>query len=134
MTALSNDFRLVFSRRAQYIATKAPSWLRSGASSNKGPAEVQLWRSRGNAVRLASRWGDHVADKWVTTALGGAGAGDRGLKYGNGSNRVLVPDARFARGACIDVANIEAVKPRDKGEVNRVATLTLAFATVRGEF
>lgn len=130
MNALSNDFCLIFSRRAQQISTKAPSFLRSNASSSKGPTEVQLWR-KGNVIRFASRWGDHVADKWITMALS---QGDKGLKYNSDSNRVALPNARYARGTGIDLANVEAVRPREKGEGDKVATLTLAFATVRGEF
>lgn len=43
MSSLSSGYRLVFSRRAHYITTKAPSRFKS-TKSNKGNAEVQIWQ------------------------------------------------------------------------------------------
>ena len=54
MNSLSAGHELIFSRRADWINTKEKSRFRS-SGSNKGHAEVQLWR-KGNVVRLVSRY------------------------------------------------------------------------------
>lgn len=46
MSSLTSGYELLFSRRADYITTKAPSRFKS-TKSNKGNAEVQLWQVGG---------------------------------------------------------------------------------------
>ena len=67
MSSLSSQHTLIFSRSAPHLTTKAPPRFGS-PKSNKGNAEVQLWR-KGNSIRLLSRWGDHVEDKWISMAV-----------------------------------------------------------------
>ncbi|KAI4286467.1 MAG: hypothetical protein L6R35_004283 [Caloplaca aegaea] len=64
MSALTPDHELIFSRRANRVATRAPSKWRATKSS-KGPARVLLWRKDGMETRLLARWENTVHDKWL---------------------------------------------------------------------
>ncbi|KAI9799927.1 MAG: hypothetical protein M1825_004298 [Sarcosagium campestre] len=125
MSSLSLNQQLVFSRRVHYITTKPPS--RFGSSkSNKGSAEVQIWR-KGTAARLASRWEDKVEDKWMTMSVpsGITGVGTRD------SNRATLPKVDYERGRAVDMANIIARNPRDPNMAKKNGPITIAFDTVK---
>ena len=129
MSSLTSNFTLLFSRRAHYITTKAPSrW--GGTKSNKGTAEVQLWL-KGNSVRLISRWDDKVEEKWLSMAVP-----RDGLDQKRDSNRASLPKVQYDRGRKIDMANLVARDSRDKKEegVRKVGHVTIAFESVRGEY
>ena len=142
MMSLTSGHDLVFSRRAHWITTKPPSRF-SSQKSNKGNAEVQLWRRRHaasdtntnttSAMRLVSRWDDHVEDKWLTmgiprnsTSGGGHNAKD--------SNRAVLPCIEYNRGRLIDMANLVARSPRVAADAKKIGPVTIAFETVRGKF
>lgn len=130
MNSLTNHHELVFSRRSLWITTKAPSRFGSTKKSNKGPSEIQLWK-KGNTMRLASRWTDQVADKWMTIPVQrGAGL----LGHQRDSNRASLPKCEVERGTLIDMASLRARSPRDKAEARRVGPVSIEFETVRGEF
>lgn len=125
MSALSAGHKLIFSRRADYITTKAPSRFGS-AKSNKGNAEIQLWR-KGNSTRLVSRWGDAVDDKWLSMAIPTSG-----LTTKKDSNRVSIPRIEFNRGRKIDLANLVARDARGKTERRNLGYVTIAFESFKG--
>ena len=126
MSSLTSGHQLIFSRRVHFITTKAPSRFKS-TKSNKGNAEVQLWQ-KANSVRLLSRWGDIVEDKWLSMAV------PRGiLEPGKDSNRAILPDMEYDRGRKIDMSNLVARDPREKKDVNKKGPVTIAFECVRGE-
>lgn len=127
MSFLSANHELVFSRRAHYITTKAPSRF-TGTKSNKGTAEVQLW-TKGNGVRLLSRWEDKVEDKWLSMAVP-----RDGLAHSRDTNRASLPRVEFDRGRKIDMANLVARDPREKDVGKKWGPVTIAFETVRGQF
>ncbi|KAI9723315.1 MAG: hypothetical protein M1812_001198 [Candelaria pacifica] len=125
MSSLTLGHELVFSRKALWITTKAPS--RFGSSkSNKGSAEIQLWR-KGNGMRLVSRWEDKVEDKWLTMAV----PRSHGLASTRDSNRAQLPQVEYNRGRLIDMANLVARSPRVKEEAKKVGPIVIAFESVR---
>lgn len=130
ISALTSGHELVFSRRVHFITTKAPSRFKS-TKSNKGPAEVQLWQ-KANSVRLLSRWGDIVEDKWLSMAV------PRGvLAHARDSNRAVLPGAVVERGRKMDMSALVARDAREKrkeGERAGGATVTVAFESVRGQY
>lgn len=126
MSSLSSQHTLVFSRRAPHLMTKAPSRFGS-AKSNKGQAEVQVWR-KGNSILLLSRWGDHVEDKWISMTVP-----KNGPDYQRDSNRATFPKLEYDRGRKVDMANLMARDPREKMEKGRFGCITIVFDTVRGE-
>lgn len=127
MSSLTLGHELVFSRKALWITTKPASRFGS-AKSNKGSAEVQLWR-KGNGTRLVSRWVDKVEDKWLTMAL----PRSHGLASTRDSNRAQLPRVEYDRGRLIDMANLVARSPRVREDAKRVGPITIAFETVRGK-
>lgn len=126
MSSLSSQHTLIFSRRAPHLITKAPSRFGS-FKSNKGNAEVQLWR-KGNSIRLLSRWGDHVEDKWISMAVP-----KNGLEPQRDSNRATFPRLEYDRGRKMDMANLIARDPKEKADKKRLGPVAIAFNTVRGE-
>ena len=130
MSSLTLNHELIFSRRAHYITTKAPSRFGS-KKSNKGNAEVQLWR-KGKSMRLVSRWDDTVEDKWLTTAIPTT-TGSIDPSHGKDSNRAVLPRVEYDRGSQIDMANMMARHPREKTEAKKMGPITIAFESVRGE-
>ena len=125
MSSLTNDYELVFSRRAYSIASKAPSRFGSNRSG-KGPAEVQLWR-KGNSVRLVSRWGDSVEDRWMSMALEKVA-----IDLPKDSNRACLSKVEYDRGRKIDMANLIARDPRESSEAKKIGPLTITFSNFRG--
>jgi len=128
MNSLTSHHELVFSRRSLWITTKAPSRFGS-TKSNKGHAEIQLWK-KGNVMRLASRWNDQVADKWMTMPVQKGG----GLGHQRDSNRATLPKCNYDRGTLIDMANLIARSPRNAAEAKKSGPITIAFETVLGKF
>ena len=126
ISSLTAGHELIFSRRAHSITTRAPSRLKS-SKSNKGNAEVQLWR-KGNFIRLVSRWDDRVEDKWMSMVIPRAG-----LNHTKYDNRASLPEVEYDRGRVIDMANMVARNPREKAEGKRTGPITIAFELVRGE-
>ena len=126
LSALSSH-TLIFSRRAHHISTKQPRF--GGASkSNKGAADVQIWK-KGNNMRLVTRWGDLVEDRWLSMSLSLSA-----LKYSIDNNRVSLPNTIYDRGKLVDIVNLVAVKPKEKSDGRRTGYVTIAFETSRGEF
>lgn len=128
MNALTAGHDLIYSRRALWVTTKEKSKFRS-SKSNKGNAEVQLWK-KGNAMRLTSRWEDVVADKWITLTV----PRSAGLHHQRDSNRASLPKVDFDRGTQIDMANITARNPKVAAEGKRIGPITIAFETVLGKW
>jgi len=130
MSALTSGHELVFSRRVHFITTKTPSRFKS-TKSKKGPAEVQLWQ-KANSVRLLSRWGDIVEDKWLSMAV------PRGLlAHARDSNRAVLPGVVVERGRKMDMSALvarDAGVKRKEGERAGGSTVTVAFESVRGEY
>ena len=126
MSSLSTDYRLVFSRRANYINTKAPS-LFGSAKNNKGAAEVQLWR-KGNSTRLVSRWGDSVEEKWMSMWV----ARDA-MNLPRDNNRAMLARVEYEKGRKIDMANMMARDPRDVADGKKTGPITIVFDSVRGK-
>ncbi len=129
MNALSLDCRLIFSRRVDWLSTKKPPgrWGHSKSKSSKGPAEVQVWQS-GLQTRFISRWGDKVDDKWLSLVVpsGLSGVGTRG------SNRATLPRGTMERGTMVDMARMQATRPREGNKGQREGHATIAFETVQG--
>ena len=140
MKSLTNGHDLVFSRRAHWITTKPPSRFGS-QKSNKGNAEVQLWRKSSptngtntnvtNSIRLVSRWDDHVEDKWMTVTIPCTSTSS-GAHNAKDSNRAVLPRLEYDRGRLIDMANLLARNPRVAADAKKIRPITIAFETVRG--
>lgn len=117
LSALAPDHDLIFSRRALYVATKPPR--RFGTKkSNKGSAEVQLWRQQkdGNRLRLAARWVDKVEDKWLTLTIGPGAL----LQGKENSDRASLSKGPYERGRKLDLKSLAATDSRErKGEACR---------------
>ena len=129
MSSLTREHKLIFSRRSQFVATKAPSRFGSSKSS-KGPAEVQLWKPQeGDEMRLAFRWGDDVEDKWLSLAIP-----RMCLENRKDSNRATFPKLEYSRGRKIDMANLMA-RDCSKGETEKkkFGPITIAFETFLGK-
>lgn len=126
MSSLTNGYELIFSRRSHFITTKVPSRFGS-AKSNKGNAEIQLWQ-KGNTMRLVSRWGDKVEDKWMSMTIPKGG-----LEQRNDSNRAIFRNLEYDRGRKIDLGNVMAREfSHEKSEKKKTGMITIAFETVRG--
>ena len=130
LSSLATAYTLIFARRAVYISSKPPSKLslrRSSADVSKGPVDIQLWRKgNGNNVRLVSRWGDAVADKYMSMNVDAAS-----VSMPRDMNRVYVPKTDYECGRRIDMANMMAVDAREKGKEKGVAPMRIAFESVR---
>ncbi|KAI9886489.1 MAG: hypothetical protein M1823_001739 [Watsoniomyces obsoletus] len=128
MNSLSLDCRLIFSRRVDWLSTKKPSgpFSHSKSKSSKGPAEVQVWQS-GLKTRLIGRWGDKVDDKWMSLVVpsGLSGVGTRG------SNRATLPRGPIERGTMVDMARMQATRPREESKGSKEGQVTIAFETVQ---
>ena len=128
LSSLTTAHTLIFARRAVYISTKPPSKLslrRSSSDVSKGPVDIQLWR-KGNNIRLVSRWGDAVEDKFMSMNVDAASA-----SMPRDTNRVEIPKTDFECGRKIDMANMMALDPREKGKEKGTAPMRIAFASVR---
>lgn len=124
LSALSSGYELLFSRRALYVTTKAPSRFKS-TKSNKGAAEVQLWR-QGTTTRLVSRWGDVVEDKWLTMTLP-----NEGVNSARDSNRASLPGVLYERGKLIAMVGLVARHPREEPG-RRSGCVTVVFESSKG--
>ena len=122
MSALSEQHNLVFACRASHISTKAPARWRGAPKSNKGAAEIQLWR-KGNSTRIVARWGDMVDEKWISLPIT-----EKSMTYSNNSNRVSFLNCVYARGKNINMGDLVAVQPKEKSKAERSGALTIAFA------
>ena len=127
LSSLTSAHTLVFARRAHYISTKPPSKfsLRRGSDASKGPVDIQLWR-KGNKTRLVSRWGDTVEDKYMSLDVDAMS-----VSMPHDTNRVHIPKTEFECGRKIDMANMMARDPRERGKEKGIAPLRIAFASVR---
>lgn len=133
MSSLTRDHKLIFSRRSHFVTTKPPSRFGS-TKSNKGPAEVQLWKKLdGDGTRLTLRWGENVEDKWISLAVP-TGLEKGGLENRKDSNRATFPKLDYNRGRKIDMANLVA-RDHSKGENEKkmIGPITIAFESVRGK-
>jgi len=138
MNSLTVGHDLIFSRRAHWITTKPPS--RFGITkSNKGTAEVQLWRkgylnndsnNSTASMRLVSRWDDRVDDKWMSMAIPRTASSS--AHNAKDSNRAVLPRVEYDRGRLIDMANLVARNPVVAAEARKVGPVTIAFETVKG--
>ncbi|THC95419.1 hypothetical protein EYZ11_005106 [Aspergillus tanneri] len=126
MSSLASSYELVFSRRAVSLATKGKTIFGS-KKSTKGDAEVQVWR-KGNTVRLASRWQDHIPDKWLTMSIS-SGL----LSLSADGTRVDFPPVNYSRGMVLNMASIMAGAPRDPNMARKHRTITITFPTANGE-
>ena len=122
MSALSEQHKLIFSCRASHITTKAPSLWRGVSKSNKGPAEIQLWR-KGNSMRMVSRWGDVVDEKWISLPVT-----EKSVTYSNNSNRVSFLECVYSRGRNINMEDLVAVRPKEKTGSEKKGALTITFS------
>lgn len=142
MNSLTGGHELVFSRRAHWITTKPRSRF-GNQKSNKGNAEVQLWRKNSPAngtstnatdsMRLVSRWDDHVEDKWMTMAIPPTMMSG-GADNARDSNRAVLPRVEYDRGRLIDMANMVARSPKAAADARKTGPVTIAFQTVKGEY
>ena len=126
MSSLAVDYELVFSRRANYVNTKAPT-LFGSAKNNKGAAEVQLWR-KGNSIRLVSRWGDNIEEKWMSMWVS-----KDTMNLPRDNNRAMLARVEYEKGRKIDMTNMIARDPRDLADGKKTGPITIAFDTSRGE-
>ncbi|KZF21678.1 hypothetical protein L228DRAFT_157664 [Xylona heveae TC161] len=126
MGALTYRHELLFSRRVRWIKAKPRS--RFGSSkSNKGAAEVQIWR-KANQLCVASRWGDHVTDKWMTMIVP---RNARSFRDHRDSDQAVLQQVEFRRGSQIDMSNLVARDPKDPAQLNKTSPVTIVFETVR---
>ena len=125
ISSLTSGHELLFSRRARSITTKASRF--GSSKSNKGPAEVQLWR-KGNSIHLLSRWVATVEDKWISMVLRSGS-----LEHRRDDNRASFARQEYYRGRKIDMSNLVARDPLEKSEWRRDGPVSIAFETVRGE-
>ena len=126
ISSLTAGHELIFSRCADYITTKTPNRFKI-TKSNKGSAEIQLWR-KANSKRLLSRWGDMVENKWLTMAVS-----PESLIPGRDSNRANFEKLEYNLGRKIDMSRLVAVEPRDKKNSGKLGPISIAFATFRGK-
>ncbi|KAJ5225670.1 hypothetical protein N7468_006895 [Penicillium chermesinum] len=123
LSALAPTHDLIYSRRIVSLTTKSKSPF--GKKSNKGYAEIQLWR-RTKSLQLAARWDDSVANKWITMAL------PPGCAEASKDNTVNIPKQPFARGTCLDMLHITAKHPKDSA-AGREGAVTIAFQRADGK-
>ncbi|CEL04835.1 hypothetical protein ASPCAL05959 [Aspergillus calidoustus] len=121
MSSLASTYELCFSRRAESMTTKKQSFL-SSKKSTKGETEVQLWR-KGHSIQLASRWTNHVADRWLTMSVPSGSS----RNISRDSNRIEFPVTTYSRGAVLNLAVIAAGSPKDPRMSRREGPITISF-------
>ncbi|KAI9370692.1 hypothetical protein BJX61DRAFT_514544 [Aspergillus egyptiacus] len=122
MSSLASSYELCFSRKAESMTTKKQSFLTSNKSS-KGETEVQLWR-KGNAIQLASRWNNPIADRWLTMSVPSGSS----RNVSRDINRIEFPVTSYARGTVLNLAVITAGSPKDPRMAKRSGPITISFA------
>ncbi|EAW14338.1 uncharacterized protein ACLA_073740 [Aspergillus clavatus NRRL 1] len=129
MSSLASSYELVYSRSAMSLKTKSRGIFGvTRALSSKGATEVQLWR-RGNHFQLASRWADHIQNRWLTMSVPLPE-----LRTSGHSNRVEFPPMPYFRGPVLDFANILARGPAKSPSLSeRKGPITITFATSRDQ-
>ncbi|KAL8698419.1 MAG: hypothetical protein Q9224_001861 [Gallowayella concinna] len=134
ISALSPGHNLIFSRRAHYIATK-PARRFGSTKSNKGPAQVQLWRKDG-AIRLVARWEDKVEDRWLSLSICKGMLQQQQQQQSEDGNRASLPKGVYERGRRLDLKNLAATDSKEstsKGQACRKeGPVTICFESVRG--
>ncbi|PYH95253.1 hypothetical protein BO71DRAFT_377842 [Aspergillus ellipticus CBS 707.79] len=127
MSSLASSHKLMFSRRATSLMTKERHLWRPKRSI-KGDSEVQVWRD-GDKLRLASRWGDHIMERWLTLAI-------PQLKPSRAGNWVSFPAITYSRGMVLNLAQIAAGSPKNSHKERQSGPITITFPTIqdRDEF
>jgi hypothetical protein len=126
MSSLASTYELCFSRRAESMTTKKQSFL-SSKKSTKGETEVQLWR-KGHSIQLASRWTNHVADRWLTMSVPSGSS----RNISRDSNRIEFPPTTYSRGTVLNLAAIAAGSPKDPRMTRRDGPITISFPKPKG--
>lgn len=127
LSSLSSGYQMIFSRQASFISTRRPSRFRFGAiNSNKGPADVQLWK-KGTSVRLLTRWVHGVEDKWMSMTVPPEGMDRQG-----GSYRASLPKVDYQRGRKVNMSNMEATDPSNKADGKKSGPIIIGFDTAIG--
>lgn len=127
LSSISTGHRMIFSRQASFISTRRPSRIRFGAmTSNKGPADVQLWQS-GTSVRLLTRWLHGVEDKWISLIVP-----QQGMDREGGNNRASLPMVNYQRGRRVNMTKMEATDPSNRADGKRSGPIHIEFRTAKG--
>lgn len=124
LSSLSNDHRMIFSRRASFISTKRRPKITLG--TNKGPADVQLWQ-KDNSVRLLTRWVHEVEDKWMSMTVPPEGMDRQG-----GNNSASLPKVDYECGRKVNMSKMEAIWPRNEADSKKTGPITIRFSTADG--
>lgn len=127
LSSLSSGHRMIFSRQASFISTRRPSRIRFGAiTSNKGPADVQLWQ-RGTSVRLLTRWLHGVEDKWISMTVP-----PQGMDRQAGNYRASLPMVDYQRGRKVNMSKMEATDPSNRADGKKSGPIIIGFGTAKG--
>lgn len=127
ISSLSSGHQMIFSRQAKFISTKGRSKFKFGSiSSNKGPADVQLWQ-KGNSVRLLTRWVHGVEDKWMSMTVPPEGMDRQGSSY-----RASLPKVDYQRGRKVNISNMEATDPNKREDGKKSGPIIIGFETPTG--
>ncbi|KAL4920066.1 hypothetical protein BDW62DRAFT_177519 [Aspergillus aurantiobrunneus] len=125
-SSLAPGYELCFSCRADSMTTKKQSFLSSNKST-KGPTEVQLWR-KGNSIRLASRWTNNIADRWLTMSVP---SGSHSHSISRDANRIEFPATTYTRGTVLNLAVITSGTPKDSKMAKRSGPISISFAKAK---
>lgn len=127
LSSISISHKMIFSRQARFISTRLPSILRfRSITSNKGPADVQLWQ-RGTSVRLLTRWVQGVEDKWISMTVPPEGMDRQGSTY-----RAILPKVEYQRGRNVKMFNMEATDPSLRMNGKKSGPIVIEFENANG--
>ncbi|GKZ16997.1 hypothetical protein AbraIFM66951_005725 [Aspergillus brasiliensis] len=123
MSSLASTHKLVFSRRATSLMTKEKLLVLGPRKSVKGDSQVQLWRD-GNTIRLASRWNDHIMDRWLTMTIPPSEPSRAG-------NLVSLPPCSYSRGMVLNMGKIAAGAAKNQSREHKTGPITITFPNLK---
>ncbi|GLA07178.1 hypothetical protein AnigIFM60653_008131 [Aspergillus niger] len=123
MSSLASTYKLVFSRRATSLMTKDKILILGPKKSVKGDSQVQLWRD-GNTIRLASRWGDHIMDRWLTMSIPTSEPSRAG-------NQVSFSPSSYSRGMVLNMTKIASGAAKNLNREHKTGPITITFPNLK---
>lgn len=124
MSSLASTYKLVFSRRATSLMTKEKLLILGPKKSVKGDSQVQLWRD-GNTICLASRWGDHIMDRWLTMSIPTSEPSRAG-------NQVSFSPNSYSRGMVLNMTKIASGAAKNLNREHKTGPITITFPNLKG--
>ncbi|EHA22905.1 hypothetical protein ASPNIDRAFT_52223 [Aspergillus niger ATCC 1015] len=123
MSSLASTYKLVFSRRATSLMTKEKLLILGPKKSVKGDSQVQLWRD-GNTICLASRWGDHIMDRWLTMSIPTSEPSRAG-------NQVSFSPNSYSRGMVLNMTKIASGAAKNLNREHKTGPITITFPNLK---